>query len=214
MSAPKQYFVEYTEEELLNMSHKQATKGLVEKRQRFCEYYVGSHNAKTAAIKAGYDPETAGRMAVLIKSNEQVRIYIAWLKVRILNKCMLKGEELIDMWTRVAFADMTDFVDIFPHSIRLKPSEQIDGQLVKSIKSGRDGVSIELYDKMKALDCLQKYADCMPKDYKQKLEERKLEIMEEELILKKQLAGTLGDDEKDDGFIEAIAKAANNVQWE
>ena len=76
MSAPKQYFVEYTEEELLNMSHKQATKGLVEKRQRFCEYYVGSHNAKTAAIKAGYDPETAGRMAVLIKSNEQVRIYI------------------------------------------------------------------------------------------------------------------------------------------
>lgn len=214
MPAKKQYFVDYTEEELLKMSHEKVTKNLGERRQRFCEYYVGSHNAKTAAIKAGYDPESAGRMAVIIKSNESIRTYIAWLKVRILNRCMLKGEELIEAWTRIAFADITDFVDIFPHSIRLKPSEQIDGQLVKSIKSGRDGVSIELYDKLKAMDALQKYADFMPKDYKQKIEERKLEILEAEFELKKQMAGFSSADEKDDGFIEAIAKAADNVVWD
>lgn len=213
MPAADRYYVDYTEEELLEMSHKEAVGTMVEKRQRFCEYYIGSHNAKTAAVKAGYNPETSGRLAVLIKTDEQCRRYIAWLKVRILNKCMLKGEEIIDAWTRIAFADLTDFVDIFPHSIRLKPSDQIDGQLVKSIKSGRDGVSIELYDKMKALDSLVKYADFMPKDWKQKVEERKLELMEEELELKKKLAGASRED-RDDGFLDAIAKAATSIKWE
>lgn len=198
----------------MNMSHEKATEGLVEKRQRFCEYYIGSYNAKMAALKAGYDPETAGQMAVFIKSSERCQRYIAWLKIRAVNRCMVRSEELLDAWIRIAFSDITDFVDIFPHSIRLKPSDQIDGQLVKSIKSGRDGVSIELYDKMKALDSLAKYVDFMPKDWKQKIEERKIALMEEELELKKKLSGALSDENKDDGFLEAIAKAAKNINWQ
>ena len=78
---------------------------------------------------------------------------------------------------------MTDFVDIYPHSIKLKPANEVDGQLIKSIKSGRDGVSIELHDKMKALDCLARYCDDMPKDWKQKLEERKMELLEPQLAV-------------------------------
>ena len=117
------------------------------------------------------------------------------------------------MLFRSAFSDMSDFVDIFPHSIRLKPATQVDGQLIKSIKSGRDGVSIELYDKMKALDSLAKYCDDMPKEWKQKIDERRTELQEQEFILKKKQLELENPDKEDDGFIEAIKKSAESV-WD
>ena len=97
--------------------------------------------------------------------------------------------------------------------VRLRPSELVDGQLVKSIKSGRDGVSIELYDKMKSLDFLAKYCQDMPKDWKQKLEERRMELQEQEFELKKSMANVNAGAEEKDGFIEAIENAAK-VVWE
>ena len=47
----------YTEAELLEMTKKEATEGLTELQQRFCEEYVRSYNIRMAAIKAGY-PES------------------------------------------------------------------------------------------------------------------------------------------------------------
>ena len=114
---------------------------------------------------------------------------------------------------RIAFADISDFVEIRPNSIRLKPEDQIDGQLIKSIRSGRDGVSIELYDKLKSLDFLAKYCDDMPKDWKQKIEEKRLELQEQEFELKKKTLDFSGDEVPDDGLIQAIKDAAK-VVWE
>ena len=104
-------------------------------------------------------------------------------------------------------------MDIKPTSIRLKPSDDVDGQLVKSIKSGRDGVSIELYDKLKSLDFLANYCLDMPKTWKQKLEERRVQLQEQEFELKKQMADVSRDATEKDGFIEAINEAAK-VVWE
>lgn len=50
---------------------------------------------------------------------------------------MIAAGDIIDEWARIAFSDITDFVNIYPHSISLKPANEMDGQLVKSIKSGR-----------------------------------------------------------------------------
>lgn len=205
--------VDYSTEELLAMPKEEATKGLNERQQRFCEFYISSNSAKSAAVRAGYFVNEHSQNFLALKSNWKVQRYIAWLKVRVYKKAMLSAEEVIDEWIRIGFSDITDFVDIFPHSFRLKPSDQIDGQLVKSIKSGRDGISIELYDKMKALDSLVKYMDCMPTDWKQRLEERKLQLMENEFELKKKaVEGIVGSGEND-GFLEALSKTAEKI-WE
>ena len=50
---------------------------------------------------------------------------------------MINAYDILDEWIRIAFSDITDFIDIYPNSIRLKPADKVDGQLVKSIKSGR-----------------------------------------------------------------------------
>lgn len=202
---------EYSMEELLKMKHSEAIEGLSEQQQRFCEAYVSSHNIKTAAVKAGLDGGTCHGYAM--RKRPRCRRYIQWLKARIINNAMVKGEEIIDEWIRIAFADITDFVDISRYSAAVKPASQIDGQLVKSIKTTRDGVSIELYDKLKALDSLALYTGDMPKDYKRIIDERKLEIMEEELEMKKKLYDLDGDNREDDGLIEALSKSAK-VVWE
>lgn len=207
-------FNEYTEEELLSMPYKEAVKGLSEKLKSFCESYVESHNRKTAMIKAGFSSEVSSTVyARRIMQKKEVQVYIQWLKVRVLKQHLINAYDLIDAWVRIAFSDITDFVEIHPTTIRLKPCDQVDGQLIKSIKSGRDGISIELHDKMRALENLSRYVDDMPSDWKQRIEERKIQLMEEEFELKKKLQEFGKDEEEDDGFIEAIKKSAETI-WE
>lgn len=202
----------YTTEELLEMSHEDAIEGLTEKQIKFCEVYVLNYNISIALRKAGYESETSGA-AYRIRQKSGCKRYIQWLKARMLHDTLINGEDIINQWVKIAFADMTDFVDINKFGITLKPVREMDGQLVKSIKSGRDGVSIELYDKLKALDSLAKYTEDMPKDYKQKIEERKMELMEQEFELKKSIYDMENKIEKDDGFVEALKQSAKIV-WE
>ena len=206
---------DYTEEELLKMSKTKATINLTEKQIKFCEFYIEGHNRKTALIKAGYSPSSYDiNYSYRLLKKTEVKTYICWLKVRVMQEVMINAIDVIDEWIRIAFSDMTDFVNIKPHSISLKPAEEVDGQLIKAIKSGRDGISIELHDKMKALDNLAKYMEDMPKEWKQKLEERKTQLLEQEFEFKKQMAELDSDSEKqDDGFMEAIKNSAKSI-WE
>lgn len=204
----------YTEEQLLKMKKSEATEGLTESQRRFCEAFITGLNRKMALVKAGYDPDKyPTQYANRMLHHPDVRRYIQWLKARALQESMVSAVDIIDAWVRIAFSDITDFVDIYPNSIRLKPAKMIDGQLVKSIKSGRDGISIELHDKMKALDNLARYIDDMPHDWKEKLEARKIELQEQEFELKKKLYELTNPEPEDDGFIEAI-KAAAEAVWD
>lgn len=204
-------FDAYSEEELLRMSKKEATQGLTEKQMKFCEFYIEGHNRKLAMQKAGFGEIASATYAYRLLRNENVARYVCWLKAKVLREHFITAYDVLDEWIRIAFSDMTDFVEIRPHSISLKPATEIDGQLVKSIKSGRDGISIELHDKMRALDNLARYIDDMPSDWKQKIEERRAEILEQEFELKKKMYEIENPDQKDDGFVEAIKNATKAI---
>lgn len=203
----------YSTDELLKMSHEEATDGLSEKQQRFCEAYIGTYSIKSAMIKAGYDYDRNVSFGYTLRKKPSVKKYIQWLKARAMSDALVSGRDIIDQWIRIGFADMTDFVNVGRTSITLKPAEQMDGQLIKSIKSGRDGISIELYDKLKALDSLAKYTADMPKDFRQLIDERRMDLMEAEFELKKRMQDLEHDESEDDGFIEAIRQASTKV-WE
>lgn len=203
---------EYSNEELLEMTFSEATKGLTEKQQRFCEEYTRSYNIKMAVIKAGYEGENK-TIGYALRKKPAAQRYIQWMKVRILKNTFIDAGAILDQHIRIAFSDITDFVEIHPQYIKLKPEDRMDGQLVKSIKSGRDGISIELYDKMKSLDFLSKYCEDMPRDFKEKLEERKVILQEQEFQFKKEMADITKNAMEDDGFIDAIKEAAKQV-WQ
>lgn len=206
----------YTEDELRSMKRKEAIQGLTEKAQRFCEHYIEGHNRKLALLKAGFSESTVENGSIYaykLLKDSNVQRYIMWLKVRALDESLIRSADIIDEWVRIAFSDMCDFVDIFPTYIKLKPANKVDGQLIKSIKSGRDGISIELHDKMKALDNLAKYCKDMPQDWKQKIEERKQELLEREFELKKKQYDLDNIQKEDDEFMKAIKESAKAV-WE
>lgn len=213
MPPPKKVVLVESEEELLDMDRAEATAGLQDKEILFCQHYLNSYNMKTACLKAGFTPNSSVTMAYQMRKKYKVNRYIAWLKLRVLKECHVEAIDIINKYIKIAFSDITDFVKIKDGKLTLYDDENIDGQLIKSVKKGRDGIAIELYDKLEALKRLEMFFSVMPKDWKQKIEERKLELMQEKLTLEKQKAG-FGDIEHfDDGFIDALRDSAEDT-WE
>lgn len=60
--------------------------------------------------------------------------------------------DLIQQQIDIARADINDYVDISNGIVGIR--NDIDGTIVKEIKNTKDGISIKLYDKQKAIDFL------------------------------------------------------------
>ena len=209
----KKVFVDVSEEELAKMTREEACLNLNDKQRRWCEEYVNNFNSKLAAKKAGYSVKTAATIGWKLRQNPDVCLYLAWLKLKVSYKAWVRPEDIVDQYARIAFADITDFVEVKGGRLTLADSEMMDGQLVKSVKKGRDGVAIEMYDKMQALARLERFFEEMPKDWKQKLEEEKLKIAQEKLQIEKQKLGFVDDEVGDDGFLDALRDTADEV-WD
>ncbi len=205
--------IEETEAELLKMSRQEAVEGLTERERKFCEYYVHNFNIQSAAIKAGYSSKTSKLIGWRVRQKYNVNRYICWLKAKLSKRLSLKAEDFIDQYARIAFADITDFVTVSQTGrVKVRPVDEMDGQIIRRLKEGPQGVEIELEDRLKALDKLEKYFDVVPKDWKQRIEERKLEIMEERLEMEKADRGMY--EYENDGFLDALTQAAVNEVWE
>lgn len=203
-------FLEETEEEILSLSRKEVIAQLTEQQRKFCEFYVHNFNIKTAAIKAGYSPKSAHIIGWRIRQMYHVNRYICWLKLRLSKRLAISAEDVIDQYAKIAFADMGDFVDITATGrVKVKPAEELDGQIIRRLKEGPQGVEIELEDRMKALEKLERYYDVMPADWRQKIEERKVAIMEERLAMDK--ADRAIHEFEDDGFIDALHGVAEEI---
>ena len=115
--------------------------------------------------------------------NQLIRKTIEQLKQNHMNREMLKQEDIFQKYMDIAFADMNDFMsfgqeeietDYGPrmvNSVRLKESDQVDGTLITEVKQGRDGVSVKLADRMKAIDWLADHMDIATAEQKAKIEQ-------------------------------------------
>lgn len=220
MPAPyRKLFTDETEEELLNMTRDEVTLNLNDKQRAFCEYYIGNYNIKMAAVKAGYAPKSAHVVGWKLRQDPDVNRYLAWLKLQVGRECHIQAVDIIDHYIRIAFSDITDFIEIKEgkfggKKVNIVDLERIDGQLVKKVSQNTNGgFSIEMVDKMRALQKLEQYFDVMPKDWRQKIEERKLELAEQKLELEKIKIGLHEEAIEDDGFIEALIGSTESV-WE
>lgn len=182
--------------------------GLSEQEEIFCYHYMKTFNQTTSAIKAGYSPSYAHNKAYRLLKQDNIREFINYVKQQRNQELFLEPIQVIQEYMKIAFADMTDFVKFGPSGVSAKHSNTVDGQLITKIKEGRDGVSIELADKMKALEKLEQYLDVMPEDWRQILEQNKLELMREKLDLEKQRVEN-GEDKP----LEILITRKGEVDW-
>lgn len=192
---------------------------LTDQQQLFCLYQSRMFNYTKAYMKA-YPGCTYASAAVLgsrLMKNQLIRETIDQLKQNHMNREMFKQEDIFQKYMDIAFADMNDFMsfgqeeietDYGPrmvNSVRLKESDQVDGTLITEVKQGRDGVSVKLADRMKAIDWLADHMDIATAEQKAKIEQ----IRAKTAIM----SGTSEEETEDDGFIEALKGEVADV-WE
>ncbi|MEH7223868.1 terminase small subunit [Bacillus sp. JJ1566] len=181
---------------------------LNDKQKLFCLYYIKYFNATKAYQKAyGVDRNTAESIAYRVMGKDGVKQEIERLKQERFNGVLLDAQAVLQKYIDIAFADITDFVDFgqmeiaevnpitgepllddngeqvtFPHSfVSFKNSDEVDGTIITEVKKGKDGVSVKLADKMKALEFLSKYTDLLSENDRKKLQEEKLKAETERI---------------------------------
>lgn len=203
---------------------------LTEKQRLFCLYYIKSFNATQAAIKAGYSPDSAHVEGSRLLRNAKIAAEIKRLKGEMQEELFIDAIDVLKRYIKIAFADMTDFVDFGTKEIpvidketgeqmldnegnpvtrtisylEFKNSNKVDGGLICEISQGKQGMKIKLEDRQKALDKLAEYFDLFPDKWKRKIEEEKLKLAARK-------AGEEDEDDKDDGFIEALKGEVSEV---
>ena len=169
--------------------------GLTDKQKLFCAHYIKCFNATKAYQKAyGVDYTTALGAGPRMLGNVRVQEEIQKLKQAKLNRVMLSPEDIFQKYMDIAFADITDYVkfgkkDIVigedkcgnPKTIQVnytdfKESDEVDGSLISEIKQGKDGISVKLHDKMKAMQWLADRMDLLPQVIREKLVLEKVKV--------------------------------------
>lgn len=206
---------------------------LTDKQRLFCVYYSRCFNATKAYQKAyqcGY--ETAVVAGPRMLGNVRVKEEIFHLKQERLNREFLSEADIFQKYMDIAFADITDYVEFgieeepvmsmygpvkikdpdtgeekqltqIVNTVRFKESTGIDGTILTEIKHGRNGSSIKLADRMKALEWLSKHMDLGTEEQRVRIEQ--IKIHTENVRQKLQ---TNVEETADDGFLEALNSSA------
>ena len=201
---------------------------LTDKQRLFCVLYVRCFNATKAYRKAyGCSYETAMTNGAALLRNAQIRDEIAGLKQARLNREMLDEHDIFQKYMDIAFADITDYVEFgreriqvmgafgpvevkdpdtgkkVPlmkevNTVRFRESAELDGTLIAEVKQGKDGASIKLMDRLKALDWLSDHMDLATAEQRAKIAALRAR------------ANTAAETEEteDDGFLEALEGSA------
>lgn len=177
---------------------------LTDKQRLFCIYYIKCFNATKAYKKAyGCSYETALTNGPGLLGNTRIKKEIEKIKKNKLNRAMLSEDDIFQKYIDIAFSDITDYL-IFGQEevpvmgafgpvidketkepitkiinvVKFKESTEIDGTLISEVKQGKDGASIKLQDKMKALQWLSDRLDLKPTIDREKLELEKKKVQQ------------------------------------
>lgn len=160
---------------------------LTDKQRLFCLYYTKYYNATKAYQKVyecDYTTARTNGSRLLAKAN--IREVVKRTQEEQAKSIMLDSRAVLQKYIDIAFADMGDYTkfgieevitydeDGFPKVdendevvkrafsyVQLRDSSNVDTSLVTEVKQGKDGISIKLADKMRALDFLSKYTDLL-----------------------------------------------------
>ena len=173
---------------------------LTDKQRLFCIYYIKSFNQTMAAIKAGYSRDRAHVTGSELVRNSKVAAEIRRLKGEMQQGVFIDAMDILNKYIQIAFADISDYVyfgsiereQLHPDTgkvmldsnfkpitykesyVDFKNADEVDGTIITEVKEGKDGVSVKLADKMKALEMLSKYFDLLSDNDKKRLQEEKL----------------------------------------
>lgn len=173
---------------------------LTDKQKLFCIYFSKSLNATSAYQKAyGCSYVAALTNGSRMLGNDRIAAEIRRLKQERYAQALLSPEDIFQKYMDIAFADMGDYLSWgqeeepviaqfgpvqIPNPetgeketlmqnvnvVRLKESRDVDTTLIGEVKQGRDGITVKLPDRMKALEWLADHMDMATAEQKARTE--------------------------------------------
>lgn len=209
---------------------------LTDKQRLFCIYYIRSFNATKAYQKAyGCSYENAMQNGSRMLRNDKVKEEIIRLKQNRLNRELLSEEDIFQKYMDIAFSDITDYVKFGTEEvpvmamygpvqvqdpktgkkktltetvniIHFRDSSEVDGSIIAEVKHGKNGSSIKLADRMKALQWLTDHMDLGTEEQRARIAQMKAQT--------ERLAQAPTDEEEDGVEIinDADEKAGQNIR--
>ena len=201
---------------------------LSDKQRLFCLYYVRCFNATKAYRKAyGCAYSTAAVEGFNTLRNPKIQNEIQALKQSRLNREFLDEHDIFQKYMDIAFADITDYVEFGRekvqvmgafgpvevknpetgkkepllkevNTVRFRESAEVDGTLISEVKQGKDGASIKLLDRMKALDWLAEHMNIATEEQRLRIATAKAKMGDTEEVV------------EDDGFLDALNSSATD----
>lgn len=201
---------------------------LSDKQRLFCLYYVRCFNATKAyqrAYECSYATALTNGSALL--GNTRIQNEIQHLKQSRLNREFLDEHDIFQKYMDIAFADITDYVEFGRekvqimgafgpvevknpetgkkepllkevNTVRFRESGEVDGTLISEVKQGKDGASIKLLDRMKALDWLAEHMNIATEEQRLRIATAKAKMGDTEEVA------------EDDGFLDALNGSATD----
>lgn len=175
---------------------------LTDKQRLFVLEYLRDFNATRAAMSVGYSKKTAHVIGWENLRKPNIQVEIKRQKEAVVEDLGVGVQRVIAEYMKIAFADISEYVEFGQQDVPMfteegtpildpktgehmtykrnfvafRSSEEVDGTLISEVKQGKDGVSIKLHDKMKALAALEKYLGFMTEEQRLKVEKMKLDI--------------------------------------
>ena len=173
---------------------------LTDKQKLFCIYFSKTFNATSAYQKAyGCSYAAALTNGPRMLGNARIADEIQRLKKERYAQALLSPEDIFQKYMDIAFADIGDYMSWgqeeepviaqfgpvqIPNPetgeketlmqnvnvVRLKESRDVDTSLIGEVKQGRDGVTVKLPDRMKALEWLADHMDLATAEQRAKTE--------------------------------------------
>lgn len=199
---------------------------LTDKQKLFCIYYIKYFNA-TKAYQKAYECAYTTAMVEGHRHlrNPKISREIDRMRNETLNEKRLRADDILQKYIDIAFADITDFMEFGRKEVEMvdefgdihmrevnyldfKDSSEVDGTIVTEVRQGKDGVSVKLADKMKAMDMLAKYTDLLSDNDRKRLQEEKLKA--EKAKLDAELENISNDNANNGGddWTEALLEVA------
>ncbi|NBJ16637.1 MAG: terminase small subunit [Dehalobacter sp. 4CP] len=130
---------------------------LTKKQQKFVEEYLIDLNATQAAIRAGYSVQTANEQGSQNLAKLSIQNQIAKTMAERSKRTGINQDRVVIELAKVAFSNISDYLKVQNNQVEVFDTASIPADAVSAIaeiKQNPTGVSIKLYDKLKALELL------------------------------------------------------------
>lgn len=168
---------------------------LTPEQQMFCIYYSRTFNATQSYLNAyGCSYDVANAKGPLLVVKDSIHREIERLKEIKRQQIVAGADDIVELQMRIAFADIGNYVSFGQKEVTdietdetymvsvvdLKESKNTDTQLIQEVKRGKDGVSVKLADKQKAIDWLSRYFLVHPDDkYKAEFDKKRAGVKDD-----------------------------------